>query len=133
VALVAGEIVQRYWRSESSLDRELTILAVEQFLPCIVAGGLLTAVICEFASSAVWILPGLWAIFFGLGMFASRRLLPRLIGLAAAFYVLMGCGYVTLGPAGLHYSAWMMGFTFGIGQMASACVLHWSLERRHES
>src|SRR5665213_2889240 len=41
VAVVAIEIVQRYWRSESSLDRELTLHAVEQFVPCIVAGAML--------------------------------------------------------------------------------------------
>lgn len=133
VTMVAVEMLVRYWRSESSLDRELTVLAVEQFLPCIVAGGLLTIVLCEFAASGVWMLPGLWAIFFGLGMFASRRLLPAGIVFMAAFYLLMGLGDIALGREGIKYAAWMMGLTFGIGQMACAFVLHWSLERRHES
>ena len=131
IVVVAIEIVRRYWRS--SLERELTVLAVEHFLPCIIIGGLLTIVLCQCARSALWMLPGLWAIFFGLGILASRRLLPGPIALIAAFYLLMGLGYITLGPEGLRLSARMMGLTFGIGQTALAAVLYWSLERHHES
>ena len=131
ISIVAVEIALRYWRS--SLERELTVLAVEQFLPCIVTGGLLTLVLCEFAYSTIWMLPGLWAIFLGLGLFASRQLLPRPIALVAAFYVVMGLCCVALGHEGMQYSAWTMGATFGIGQTAAAGVLHWSLEQNHES
>ncbi len=43
------EMIMRYWRSGSSLRKEITLLAVEQFLPSIGAGGLLTVVLVMFA------------------------------------------------------------------------------------
>src|SRR5262249_25221862 len=64
-------------RSASSWSREITWLAVEQFLPCILAGGLLTLVLVICTPENVWMLPGLWQILFSLGIFASYRLLPR--------------------------------------------------------
>ncbi|MGA2582026.1 MAG: hypothetical protein ABSG31_02020 [Tepidisphaeraceae bacterium] len=131
IVLVGTEIIQRYRHTESSLERELTIHAAEQFLPCIIVGGLVTMALCDFAPSAIRLLPGLWPIFFGLGLMASRRLLPGMISLVAAFYLLCGLCWLALGR--LDYSAWSMGLTFGIGQILSACVLHYSLERHHES
>ena len=72
--VVGTEIVQRYRRSESPLDRELTIAAIEQFLPCLITGGLVTLVICQFAPGSIWMLPGLWSLFFAMGLLASRPL-----------------------------------------------------------
>ena len=77
IVIVGTELAIRSWRSDRTLDREMSLHAIEQFLPCVVAGMLLTIVIYEFATAAAWMLPGLWAILFGLGVFASRRLLPR--------------------------------------------------------
>src|SRR5438094_6906354 len=50
------------WYAPSPLSRTLTALAVGQFLPCLVAGGLLTAVLWLHVPGALWMLPGLWAI-----------------------------------------------------------------------
>ena len=55
----------------------MTMLAVDQFVPCLVAGALVTYAIGKFAGDIVWIMPGLWAVLFSLGVFASRRFLPR--------------------------------------------------------
>src|SRR5438105_3282637 len=46
-------------KSTSSLTRPNTILAVGQFLPNVVAGGLVTYVLFQL-STAQWMLPGLW-------------------------------------------------------------------------
>jgi hypothetical protein len=131
ILLVGLEIGRRYRRSGSSLERELTILAVEQFLPCVVAGGLVMVVLCDFAPSALWMLPGLWAIFFGLGMCASRRMLPGAIVYVGAFYLLCGLANLVQGPGGMMYFGWMMGLTFGVGQIATAVILH--VEQTRES
>src|SRR3954454_19403803 len=61
-------------QSPSSLTRPNTILAVGQFLPSVVAGGLVTFVLFERVQDGLWMLPGLWSIFFSLGIFASYRL-----------------------------------------------------------
>ncbi len=111
----------------SSWSREVTRLALEQFAPSVVAGGLLTAVIVRSVPEAFSLLPGLWQILFGLGVFASCRLLPRATWLVAAFYLATGLFVVGLGPAAL--SPWAMGLPFGVGQILAAAVLYWNLER----
>jgi hypothetical protein len=133
LAIVGTEIVQRYRKSDSSLEQELTISAIEQFLPAIVVGGLTALVICNSAPAEIWMLPGLWAMFFALGLFASRRLLPGPIIYVAAFYALCGLCCIAFSGGKLAFSPWLMGGTFGIGQSAAAVVLYYSLERNHES
>jgi hypothetical protein len=131
-ALAAGtEMLLRCWRSASTLSREITWLAVEQFLPCLLAGALLTVVFALCVPDGVWMLPGLWQMLFGLGIFASHRLLPRATLGVAFFYLLAGALVLALtrGPAAL--SPWAMGIPFGVGQLYAAAVLYWTLERNH--
>jgi hypothetical protein len=134
LAIVAVELSLRCWRRDplqSPLQREMSFHAIEQFVPCLVAGGLLTLVIAEFARAAVWMLPGLWAILFGLGVFASRRLLPKATFLIGGFYLLAGLMILAVGGRD-HDAAmtpWTMGLTFGIGQLSAAAVLYFTIER----
>jgi hypothetical protein len=131
VLIVGVEITLRFRRCESPLQRELTAQAIEQFLPCVVVGALVTAVLALAAPSGLRFLPGLWQIFFGLGMLASRRLLPPPIALVGMYYLI--CGVVCLSlPWELAFSPWTMGGVFTVGQLCSAAILYWKLERNHE-
>jgi hypothetical protein len=126
-------MILRCLRSATTLTREITWLAVEQFLPCLLAGALLTAVLACCVPEGVWMLPGLWQMLFGLGIFASHRLLPRATLGVAFFYLVAGALVLALtrGPdAGL--SPWAMGVPFGVGQLYAAAVLYWTLERHHD-
>jgi hypothetical protein len=129
MVVVAIEMIVRGRRSKA--QAQVTILAVEQFLPCLVAGALLTYVMVHFADEALWMLPGLWAILFSLGAYASCRLLPRPTFLAACFYLIAGCVCLMVAQGQRAFSPWAMGLTFGCGQMLTAAILYWSLERRH--
>jgi hypothetical protein len=130
IAAGAG-IWLRHRHGANRLSRELTLLAVGQFAPCLIAGGLVTIVIIRFAPNLAPVLPGLWQVLFSLGHFASYRLLPRAILLSALFYLAAGVYNLTLvnGPDAL--SPWVMGLPFGGGQLLTAAVLYWSLERRN--
>lgn len=132
VAGVVGagaEMVQRSRRSSSPWSRQVTWLAVEQFLPCLVAGGLLTAVLARVAGECAWMLPGLWQILFSLGVFASCRLLPRATFGVAVFYLASGLSCLILARGELALSPWAMGLPFGVGQLLAATVLYRTLER----
>jgi hypothetical protein len=131
-AVAAGvEMAIRCWNSPSAIAREITWLAVEQFLPAMLAGGLLTLVLALSAPETLWLLPGLWQILFSLGIFASHRLLPRATFGVAMFYMLSGflCLIFARDEAALYPLA--MGLPFGLGQLYAAGVLYWTLERIH--
>lgn len=129
--LVVGiEMAVRYRRSASTLQREVTLLAVEQFIPCLVAGALMTYVIASHAGSSMALLPGLWALLFSLGVFASRRVLPRGAFLVGAYYMLAGVLCIATPAKPVNFPI-EMAATFGGGQLLAAGVLYWMLERKH--
>jgi hypothetical protein len=128
--LAAGSgILVRRWSDRHPLSRELTLLAVSQFAPCLAAGALVTLALARHSPEIGWLLPGLWQVIFALGVFSSCRLLPRAIAGIAAFYML--AGVVNLAMTDGSLSPWAMGLPFGLGQLATAAVLYWNLERDH--
>jgi len=134
-SLVVGgsEMFWRAWRAGPGLAREQTILLMQHFLPALVVGGLLTVCVARGAPDVAWMLPGLWSLLFGLGVFAAHRLLPRQILWVGTFFVV--CGFVCLwsGRGESALSPWQMGISFGGGQLLSALVLYWNLERSDAS
>jgi hypothetical protein len=69
-------------------------------------------------------LPGLWQVFLGLGIFASVRSLPRAVGLAGAWYVAAGVFVLALSSQTQALSPWAMGLPFVVGQLMLAAILH---------
>jgi hypothetical protein len=133
--VVAAEMILRTKRSHSPMQRQLTLLAVEQFVPSIVAGALLTWVFYDFLHQQIWMLPGLWMILFALGVFASARLLPRPVFAVAGFYLIAGIFTLVAsqpGGNGWAFSPWLMATTFALGQSATAAILYFKLERPHD-
>lgn len=125
----AGIYIVRYdWRSANPMRRELTRHAVAQFAPCLVAGLFVTVALARHAPTAAWTLPGLWQVIFSLGIFASWRLLPRATVWVGVFYLLAGTYCLAVAPGG-PFAPWAMGAVFGPGQLATAAILYWHLER----
>jgi hypothetical protein len=134
VLLTTAETIARAWRVHSGFAVEMIQAAVEQFLPCIIVGIALTAVVTRVAPDDIWMLPGLWQLVFGLGVFASCRFLPRQMFAVGAWYFAAGltCLMVASGPRTLM--PWEMGIPFGVGQLLVATVLHYGFgETREES
>ena len=116
-------------RSPSTLTRPITLLAVGQFLPAVVGGGLVTFVLYQHVPDAVWMLPGMWSIFFSLGIFASYRLLPKATFWVGVYYMTAGVLCLLWARDEFAFSPWAMGVSFGLGQVLSAAILYWTLER----
>lgn len=113
----------------TSLTRPVTWLAVGQFVPCLVGAAAVTAVLIRVAPEAAWMLPGLWQVFFSQGVFASCRLLPRPAFAVGGFYLVAGIAMLVLARGPDALSPWAMAVPFGVGQLLSAAVLYWTLER----
>jgi hypothetical protein len=126
----ASEIIYNYVVHDDRASRRQTTQVVGQFLPSVLAGAVITLSFVRLSAALVPLLPGLWAICFGIGIFASRPYLPRASGWVALFYYAAGVAllWVARGPEPLR--AWWVGGTFGTGQLMAALVLYWNLERR---
>lgn len=133
VAALAGTIagagiVKSYLSQPSPVVRRRSRVLAGQFLPCIAVGSIVTAALARDAV-AIPLLPGLWALIFGLGNFAVRLYLPRIIGWVALYYVIAGGVLLGLAMRGAAFSPWGMGLTFGPGQLLAGLILYWNLER----
>ena len=127
--VIAAELIWSMRHAGTGLARETTLLAVEQFLPCVAVGGLLTVCIGRNSPDVAWMLPGLWSFVFALGIFASARSLPRAVIWAGLYYVMCGCACLLWGRGAEALAPWQMALSFGGGQLLSAAILYWNLER----
>jgi hypothetical protein len=128
VLLTALETLFRVRRAHEGLAFEMMKAAVEQFLPCLVAGSLLTVVLVRIAPRDSWMLPGLWAIIFSLGIFASCRFVPRQMFAVGAWYLASGLVCLLIGASQHAFLPWAMGISFGVGQLLVAAVLRFGFQ-----
>jgi hypothetical protein len=123
VAIIGTEMVARTRRHHAGLADEMLWNAVQQFLPAGAVGVLLLAALAQFAPDTLWMLPGLWQILVGIGIFASLRTMPRAVAFGGAWYIVAGFVVLVLSAETREVSPWFMGLPFGIGQVLLAGIL----------
>jgi hypothetical protein len=121
-ALTGAQMYTRSRRIHSGLSDEMIRMAVEQFLPSVAAGLLVTIVLAHYVPSVAWMLPGLWQVIFSIGVFSSCRFLPRPMIAAGVWYLFTGLLCIALGDNRALTPA-TMGLSFGIGQLIVATIL----------
>jgi hypothetical protein len=128
VSLAAFETIGRARRVHCGFAMEMIHAAVEQFVPALIVGVLLTAVVMRTAPREVWMLPGLWELIFSLGVFASCRFLPRQTFAVGVWYLVSGLTCLLLQSGSRTFLPWTMGIPFGVGQLLVAAVLQYGFE-----
>jgi len=126
--LIGFEMVARSRRHHGGLADAMLFSAVEHWLPVGAAGAVVGVIVLRWAPEAAWLLPGLWQLLIGLGLFVTQRFLPRSIGIAAAWYFLAGAAVLIISAQSRTLSPWAMGIPFGVGQLLMAGLLHVALE-----
>ncbi len=126
IGIIWVEMRRRARRHHSGLADAMIHNAIEHFMPAAAAGLLLPLMFLRFAPEAVWMLPGLWQVLVGLGIFATARSLPRAVALAGAWYFVAGFCVVMLASDGRVLSPWAMGVPFAVGQFMMAAILHFA-------
>jgi hypothetical protein len=121
-ALITVEMFARTQRIHTGMADKMIRMAVEQFLPAAVAGGLVTFVLVCYVPTVLWMLPGMWQVIFALGVFSSCRFLPRPMIAAGVWYLFAGLFCISLGD-GRAFSPWAMGVPYGAGQLLVAGIL----------
>ena len=124
-----SEIAYNYIVHEQPSGRRRTRLVLGQFLPGIIGAAVLTASFVHVGPGLVALLPGVWAICFGIGTFSSRPYLPRASALVAVFYFAAGSFLLWTADLDAPLNGWHVGGTFGAGQLLAALVLYWTRER----
>ncbi len=130
--LTGVQMYTRTRRLHSALSNEMLRMAVEQFLPSVGGGLLLTIVLMRYVPSASWMLPGLWQIIFSLGIFSSCRFLPKPMIAAGAWYLLAGLSCIAIGGS-RALSPLTMAIPFGAGQFLVAAILLNTAEAEDEA
>jgi hypothetical protein len=128
---IGAEMLWRCRRLNSEMQTRLTLLAVESFMPSLMAGGLLTAVVYTSLPGLFHLLPAFWMLFFSMGVFATSRILPRPTFWCGAYYLAAGIVCLLLARSHHMLQPWIMGSVFAVGQLLTAGILYWTLERRH--
>ena len=131
--LAGIEAFARARRVHSDLAQEMIQSAIEQFLPAIAVGVLLTAVLIRVAPDDFWLLPGLWELVFSLGIFASCRFLPRQMFAVGVWYLAAGLCSLAAASGTRTFLPWTMGIPFGVGQLLVAAVLQLCEENFEEA
>ncbi len=121
-SVIGAEMFARTRRMHSGMADAMIRMAVEQFLPSVAAGGLMTFALVRYVPAAEWMLPGVWQVIFSLGVFSSCRFLPRPMIAAGVWYLFTGLFCISLGDA-RAFSPWAMGIPYGVGQLLVAGVL----------
>jgi hypothetical protein len=124
-ASIGVQMYTRTRRIHSGMADEMIRMAVEQFLPSVGAGALITIVLLRYVPAALWMLPGIWQVIFSLGVFSSCRFLPRQVAAAGAWYLLTGLVCIALADS-RALSPWAMGIPYGAGQLLVAGILLFS-------
>jgi hypothetical protein len=132
VALIGVEMWALTWRAHGANAYALLWAIIQKFLPCLIAGAAIGWIIMTQAPVFVWVLPGLWQLLIGLGVFAATSMLPRNVMFAGAWYFVAGLFVLLLSAQTMAITPWTMGIPFGFGQILLAALLHWAPEKRKE-
>ncbi len=129
-ALTAGsETALNYFRREDSFARRRTRRVLAQFLPGLAVGVALAVALVRQSEPLAALLPGLWSLVFALAIFSARPYLPRATGWIGLYYLAAGSLLVAFPPVSAVWFDWAVGGVFGVGQLGSALVLFWNVER----
>lgn len=120
--MIGTEAVVRARRVHRGMADRLISATLQRFLPTATAGGIVGLVILLRLPDQAPLLPGLWQILLGVGVFAVLGNLPRQMVIAAAFYFVTGTAALLLSRD--VAAPWLMGVPFAAGQALVAAILH---------
>ena len=131
VAVLGMWMLSRF--DEASGVRQMTRTGLSPLVPCVVAGAGLTLFLVRREPEAAWMLPGLWQLLFSQGLFAACRTLPRMVLIVPCFFLATGLCTLCLARDEYALSPFAVAVPFGVGQLAAAATLYWTMERHEQA
>ncbi len=115
-----GAIAHWFVSDASARDRWQTRTVGLAILPALVLGAAISFALLQ--GGHISYLPGIWFGCYGVGLFASRTMIPRGAIAVAALFMFAGMGLL-FAPASFALSWWVLPLGFGAGQMAIGVML----------
>lgn len=115
-----GAIAHWYANDATARDRWHTATVGLSILPALILGAAFS-VACLRANLYAF-LPGIWCGCYGVGLFASRTMVPRPVVPIAAAFLLAGLGLL-FAPPEIALSWWVLPAAFGAGQCAIGATI----------
>lgn len=110
-----GAIAHWYVNDATARDRWHTATVGLSILPALILGAVLS--VAFLRGNLYGFLPGIWYGCYGVGLFASRTMVPRVVVPIAAAFLIAGMGLLFVPPA-IALSWWVLPVGFGLGQCA---------------
>lgn len=123
--LIGTEAIVRARTLHRAMADRMLSTTLNRFMPVAMAGAIIGLLVLFRAPEHSRLLPGIWQLLIGVGIFAVMSNLPRSMVCAAVFYFVSGAISLAL-SAGEHpaTTAWLMGLPFGLGQLLVAAILY---------
>jgi hypothetical protein len=115
-----GAIAHWYVNDATARDRWQTTTVGLSIIPALVLGAVLSFAFLH--ANLYAFLPGIWYGCYGVGLFASRTMVPRAVVPIAAAFMLAGMGLLFV-PAAIALQWWVLPLGFGAGQLAIGFIV----------
>ncbi len=110
-----GAILNWFWSDASARDRWQTRTVGLSILPALLLGAGFSFAL--LARGEIVLLPGVWYGCYGVGLFASRTMLPRGVVPLCATFLAIGVALLFV-PSHVALAWWVLPAGFGVGQAA---------------
>ncbi len=115
-----GAIAHWYVNDATARDRWQTATVGLAILPALILGAILSFALLR--AQAFAFLPGVWYGCYGVGLCASRTMLPRTVTFIAGGFLLAAVALL-LSPSAIALAWWVLPLGFGAGQLAIGAVI----------
>lgn len=122
--MIGTEAIARSRRLHRSMADRMLGTTLNRFLPIATAGAILGAVVLFRLPEHSRLLPGIWQLLMGIGIFAVLSNLPRQMTIAAVFYFAAGTVSLLLSGTQGPATPALMALPFGLGQFLVAAILY---------
>lgn len=119
-----GAIAHWYVNDATARERWQTATVGWSILPALLLGAMLSFALLR--SDLYGFLPGVWYGCYGVGLLASRTMVPRPVVPIAAAFLIAGI-LLFFAPPALALQWWVLPFGFGPGQLA---IGYWTVRER---
>lgn len=115
-----GAIAHWYVNDASARERWQTATVGLSMLPALVLGAMLSFAFLRTGLFAFW--PAVWYGCYGVGLFASRTMVPRGVAPIAAAFMVAGMGLLFVPPS-VALAPWVLPLGFGLGQLGIGVIV----------